>query len=143
MPSRKWQVALNPNSIDSVAIVAMFSSIHQSVHGLKCELSALKASLESRMMQIEDFQNEEEDQVIELSGRCEKTDEKSVLMAELIIKQEQKIAHLENRITDLEKRSMKKNIIVTGIKKSKDENCDMESKDFLRCTLRVDQEIRW
>ena len=63
--------------------------------------------------------------------------EKVSIMADIIVRQEDKITQLNDTITALQARSMKQNIIISGITETPGEDCAQISKNFLQNKLEV------
>ena len=69
--------------------------------------------------------------------RQDKQDEKIDLVSDIVIKHDQQVKELSSRIIDLEKRSMSKDLVISGIKENKDENCHPDSSEFFRQQMRI------
>ena len=62
-------------------------------------------------------------------------------MADLVAKQDESVVELAKRITDLEKRSMRKNLIISGIPEEQDENCHLQATNFFRRNMHMAQSV--
>lgn len=68
--------------------------------------------------------------VRELTQRCD-------LLEQLLIKVSKKNAYLEDRIVDLTSRSMRDNVVISGISESEYERCESKVSDFLSANIEV------
>ena len=59
----------------------------------------------------------------------------------IVSKQDQVIKHLSSKVVDLEKQSMKNNVVITGLNEKNDENCKLEVKEFFRLQMRIAEEV--
>ena len=60
------------------------------------------------------------------------------IMADIIVRQDQRIYELEEKLLMMQSRSMKNNIIVSGIQEKKGEKCDQVTKAFIQGKLKVE-----
>ena len=63
--------------------------------------------------------------------------DKIEIMADIIVRQDQRINELNEHILDMQSRSMKRNIIINGLQENKDEECDNVSSTFFKEKLKV------
>ena len=63
------------------------------------------------------------------------------LLVDLVIRQDEQIQMLKERVTDLQSRSMKANVIISGIKEKEDEDCKELAKDFFKTKVKTEGEI--
>ena len=68
-------------------------------------------------------------------------DDRVGYLAGVISRQEQIIAGLNGRISELEKNQLHNNLIVSGITQKDDENYVLEAQHFFRAKLRLDHDI--
>ena len=61
------------------------------------------------------------------------------IMADIIIRQDQKITELADKVTDLQRRSMRKNIVITGLPVKEKENCKEIAKNFFKDKMKVEE----
>ena len=64
--------------------------------------------------------------------------EKLNIMADIIVRQDQKIHELNERVIDLQARSMKNNIVLGGITEKKGEQCETTAQNFFKQNLGID-----
>ena len=59
-------------------------------------------------------------------------EDKVQLATKATVNHDQCIRVLQGQVVNLEARSMKQNIVITGIQEDRDENCKQEVKDFFK-----------
>ena len=77
------------------------------------------------MLGLEEIQNENTDILIDIGERQNMQEDKITFLSDVIARQEQEINGLHSRLNGMEKRQISCNLVITGIKEKKQENCVM------------------
>ena len=90
------------------------------------------------MITVEDLHKQKLSVVSTQTAEYQDDQDKISIMMDLIIRQDQCINELSNQVLSLQARSMKRNIIINGLKEADKENCKETSINFLKNKMKIE-----
>ena len=129
--------SLDTSSLNPSAVMSVLTSIQSTMLMMRNEMVSNMSRIESKIQGIEDNQNDDEDKIIELNDKVDKQDAKISLLSNLVIKYEDQIKDLKKRVNEVEKQSMRINLVISGVREEHDENCGLQSANFFRRQLEI------
>ena len=111
--------------------VGHINALTTKLQKVSCALFDKQYSMEKRMGDEERKMDKYESKVLFLTKENQKLRSDLTLLKGIIRRQHRQIDSLSNRVVDLTARGMANNLIFTGIKEERNENCEQVLLDFL------------
>ena len=146
---------------DNMSIVELIQKLNTRLDSMDTKLDKLDAydrKINDMQNKLQDAERRYDEKVIELERKNEvarrkvrqindKTEEVGIdqskleVMIDVIINQDNKIREMNKVITQLQARSMRQNIVISGLSEIKDEDCKQKAKEFFKENLKIKEEI--
>lgn len=125
-------------------LIAMISKLQKSVDGVLKKVSTqeiIASNTSHRIVDLEDKCNSNTDEIDDLGKELQDTQFKLDMVSKIVIKQDQQIAFLKQKITDIQQREMAANVVITGIPENKNEKPLMLFNTFVQKGLEMQELI--
>ena len=124
---------------DTLQILEAIKKLEERIN--RIDTTKKLQDLTSRVSEVEDKINVHKQKLSVVSTQTaeyQDDQDKISIMMDLIIRQDQRINELSNQVLSLQARSMKRNIIINGLKEADKENCKETSINFLKNKMKIE-----
>lgn len=125
-------------------IISMISSLQNSIDGVLKKVSTQEIVSSNAAYRINDLQekcDQQDEELDDISKDLVETKFKLEVVSNIVIKQDQQIAILNKKISDIQQREMSANVVVTGIIESKNEKPIELFNSFVQEKLEIQELI--
>ena len=127
-------------AISTSEVYRMLGEVNKSLREIKKDMSEMKTAKQHTENTIDSMQFEidrlnEETQI--QSAVHKKDQDKINLLSGSMIKLEQQVQQMQEKLLDVEKRSMRSNLVISGIPEEEDENCKEKCDTFIHDSLKL------
>lgn len=115
-------------------LLKMVNNLQATVNSMDKKISAnttFQKKTEERLEKIEKVQTKEQKEMVYLNDCLQNFQVKVDILSDIVVKQHQEIEQLKSQITDVQARSMRNNITISGILEKPNENCIREVNQFI------------
>ena len=128
--------------------LSMFAALQQSIRDIKTEVCAevrsdLSLQYSPKIQEMEIAISNESDTIAETIDCIEIQEDDIDTLKCIVLQHKKEISKLNARLIEMERKMMKKNIIISEIKEKKEENCRMETQHFFREHLKMDNDVKF
>ena len=130
-------------AISTAEVYRMLSDVNKSLHDIKKEVGDMKVAKQHTEGKVDamEFEIERLNEEIQISENKRKQDEDKIqLMSGSLMKFEQQMISMQKKITTMESRSMRANLLVSGIPEEEQEDCIEKCNTFLHDELKLHEE---
>ena len=125
-------------------VYKMFQEVNKSLREIKSDVTELKdnkSKMETDLGGIEFDVKQIQDDMVEQDKRLKESQDEIRFLNGVIVRYEEKFHEITKKISNMEKRQMKDNIIISGLEEKKDEDCKQVCIDFVKNDLRINEAI--
>ena len=105
------------------------------------ELKDLVKEMHGLMKEMSDILNKKASSDKRLFNKIKVNEDKVKLALKAIVKHDSSITTIDHKVTNMQTRSMRKNLIISGIKEKSKENCKVVANKFFKDKLKIDEEL--
>lgn len=128
----------------TATLIGMISGLKASVDGVLKKFSTQEIVTSNTSHRVQDLQDKfekQEEEIDDLGKELHETKFQLKMVSNIVIKQDQQIAILQQKISDMQKREMAANIVVSGIPESNNENPIAAFNKFVQEGLEIQELI--
>ncbi|VDI47084.1 Hypothetical predicted protein [Mytilus galloprovincialis] len=151
MDNRMQKIEKGVNKIDELkniitSIVARIGDLEKTVHDIKLKNSEMESNIEGISNVFDEVNNinkEYKAKIQNLSSKFNQLENSTKSEIGKLRVENEKVQKLESNILDLQCRSMKNNLIFSGLAYNKDENCQAKLRNFIYEELQIEHHIEF
>lgn len=131
--------------VDKMELADIFLSLNTTMQGIQTELRRLNTGQQTntcKVSTLEFVQKDEVQAMRKVQVRLDQQEHAIEMLLNHVEKQDQQILELTNKQNESQARSMKKNLIVTGIPEVANENCMILAQTFLQRDLQLSRPVQ-
>lgn len=135
----------NDEQNSSPSMINMLVELNKTMKGLQGQLSRMHTVQEEHTFKVSTLEFVQKDEVQymrQVQSKLEKQEQMIEMLINHVSKQDERIAELTSKQNDFQARSMRKNIVITGIKENgHNENCEELATKFMQEQLNLPKAI--
>ena len=128
--------------LEKVSTDELIKTMYKAVMDLKRDVNEDRRKTKVEISEVTSKQKVQDRSAQATTRRILMVEERMQLMVNVIIRQEESIKHLKEKVTKLELRSMKLNVVISGLPEEKNEDCKQVVQTFLKENMKVDKDIK-
>ena len=139
LKSQEEEVIKQIDNLDDMELRDMIREMCITMRSIKMDMAKQKSELETSM---QEFKKQKNDEIKDLKRSIKQCQDGNKLMTKVIINQDQAVQHLSKKTTSIEYKTMRPNLLFSGLTEAKGENCIQIIKSFIKDKLKVTDDIK-